>query len=81
MLITVVRSLVGTTLELPGPRFIRPWAQIEVLELNDEMREILKTLVKSKVIQVGQVLNGSPLTDVRLDKENPVPPSIGKEVA
>lgn len=80
MLVTVVRSMVGAIVELPGPIFIRPWALVEVRELSDEMRAVLKVLIKSRVVQVGQVLNGAPLSDVRLDKENPLPPSIGKEV-
>lgn len=65
-LVTVVRSLVGVSLELPGPIFVRPWCYVEFTELTDEMRLRLRELSASKVVQLGQVVDGSPLPTVKL---------------
>jgi hypothetical protein len=53
---------------------------VELQELSDEMREKLKALVQSRVVQVGHVVDGQPVSDLRLDKPNPVQPTIGKAV-
>jgi hypothetical protein len=65
-LVTVVRSLVGVTLELPGPVYVRPWHFVELEDLPEEMRIRLRELQASKVIQLGQVLDGSPLPTVKV---------------
>jgi len=65
-LVTVVRSLVGVTVELPGPIYIRPWHFVELEELSDPMRIRLRELQASRVIQLGQVLDGSPLSSVKV---------------
>jgi hypothetical protein len=65
-LVTVVRSLVGVTLELPGPIYVRPWHFTELETLSDDMCLRLKELQASRVIQLGQVLDGSPLPSVKV---------------
>ena len=65
-LVTVVRSLVGITLELPGPIFIRPWHYVELEAMSDDMVLRLKELRASRVVDLGQVLDGSPLTKIRI---------------
>lgn len=65
-LVTVVRSLVGVTLELPGERFVRPWHFVELTELSEDMRVRLRELQASRVVQLGQVLDGAPLPTVKV---------------
>lgn len=65
-LVTVVRSLVGTTLELPGEVFVRPWHFVELTELSEDMRVRLRELQASRVVQLGQVLDGAPLPNVKV---------------
>ena len=67
-LVTVVRSNVGETLELPGNLFVRPWHYVEITgPLTAEMSEFVRVLKKARVIQVGQVLDGSPLSKTAFD--------------
>jgi S1-C subfamily serine protease len=65
-LVTVVRSLVGTTLRLPGEVYVRPWHFVELTELSDEMRVVLRGLESSRVAQVAQVLDGTPLPNAKV---------------
>lgn len=65
-LVTVVRSLVGVTLELPGPIFVRPWHFVELETLSEDMRVRLRELAASRVVQLGQVLDGAPLPSAKV---------------
>ena len=65
-LVTVVRSLVGIVLHLPGGVFVRPWHFVELEELSDEMRSILRGLEATRVVQIGQVLDGTPLPNAKV---------------
>lgn len=65
-LVTVVRNLVGVTLELPGPVHVRPWHFVELTELSEEMRVRLRELEASRVVQLGQVQDGAPLPTVKV---------------
>lgn len=65
-LITVVRSLVGRVVELPGDVKIRPWHFVELDELTPEMKAELKALRDQRVVQLGQVLDGAPLSTVKV---------------
>ena len=65
-LVTVVRSLVGSTLELADGVVVRPWHFVEVGELSDDMKSLLRELSASRVVQVSQVLDGTPLPTVKL---------------
>lgn len=60
-LVTVVRNLTSTTLELPGGIKVRPWHYTELETLTDEMRKQLRELESYRQIQLGQVLDGLPL--------------------
>lgn len=65
-LVTVVRSLVGVTLELPDQVYVRPWHFVELETLSDDMRIRLRELQASRVVQLGQVLDGSPMPTVKV---------------
>ncbi len=65
-LITVVKSLIGQKLDLPGDVSIRPWAQVELEELSPEMKAELKELRAARKVQIGQVLDGAPLPNVQV---------------
>lgn len=65
-LVTVVRSLVGVALELPGPVFVRPWHFVELGDMSEDMRLRLRELQSARVIQIGQVLDGAPLPTVKI---------------
>ncbi len=80
-LVTVVRSLVGTTVELPEGIFIRPWHFVELGELSDRMRGALRVLMASRVVQIGQLRDGAPLSTVDLSKPDTSPPLVGQPVA
>lgn len=65
-LVTVVRSLVGITLELTDGVVVRPWHFVEVSELSEDMKALLRELIIARVVQVSQVLDGTPLPTVKL---------------
>lgn len=65
-LVTVVRSLVGATLKLPNEVYVRPWHFVELEELSQEMRDLLRGLESAHVVQISQVLDGTPLPNARL---------------
>jgi hypothetical protein len=60
--VTVVRSLVGRPVELPGDVTIRPWHYVELVgALSPEMRRVLYSESTNGVVQLGRVVDGSPL--------------------
>lgn len=65
-LVTVVRNLVGSTLKLPNEVYIRPWHFVELEELSEDMRGVLRGLESARVVQLSQVLDGTPLPNARL---------------
>lgn len=65
-LVTVVRSLVGITLTLPDRVYVRPWHFVELEELSGEMRDVLRALDTARVVQLTQVLDGTPLPIVKV---------------
>lgn len=65
-LVTVVRSLVGVTLKLPGEVYVRPWHFVELGELSEDMRLCLRELTAARVVQVHQVLDGTPIPTIKL---------------
>lgn len=70
--LTIVRSLVGQTLELPGEIFIRPWCFIELEEMSTDMVQRLKILRDARVVQLAQVIDGAPRNTLELEKSIPV---------
>lgn len=74
MRITVVRSLVGETIELPNGTKIRPWTFVELKDedLDGNMVQRLKQLAATKHVQLAQVINGSPMNSTALP-EAPTP--------
>ena len=65
-LVTVVRSFVGMTLQLPNGVVVRPWHFVELEELSQEMRDVLRGLESARVVTICQVLDGTPLPNARL---------------
>lgn len=59
--ITVVRSLVGERLELPGGVIVRPWHFAELKEVTDEQKSAIGDLSRSRQVQVCDVVDGRPL--------------------
>lgn len=65
-LVTVVRSFVGITLELPDGVRVRPWHFIELTEVSSDMKTRLLELQSFRSIQIAQVLDGVPMPSVKL---------------
>ena len=65
-LVTVVRSLVGMALQLPDGVVVRPWHFVELEELSEDMRMTLRALEATRVVQLAQVLDGTPLPVVKV---------------
>jgi hypothetical protein len=65
-LVTVVRNLVGITLELPDGVKVRPWHYVELTEISSNMRARLLELRSFKSIQLDQVSDGQPMPLVKL---------------
>lgn len=66
MLITVVRSNVGRSLEVLG-KTIRPWCFIEHKgALTEEQKAELRPLVADKTVHVAQVRDGMPLPEANI---------------
>jgi len=68
MITTCVRSLVGTTLELPGGKSIRPWAQIELGSLTQDQTDVLGVFLTAKHVSIGQLVDGHPISTINLQK-------------
>lgn len=66
MLITVIRSNVGHTLEVLG-KSIRPWCFVEHKgALTEEQKAELRPLVAAKTVHVAQVRDGMPLPEANI---------------
>lgn len=65
-LVTVVRNLVGSALKLPHEIYVRPWHFVELEELSQKMRDVLRGLESARVVTICQVLDGTPLPNARL---------------
>lgn len=64
--LTIVRSLVGRQVDLPGGVSIRPWHFVELKSLTDEQKAALKILSADKTVQVSQLRGRTPLDTVDL---------------
>jgi len=68
-LVTVVRSLVGNELPLPDGRTIRPWCYVEIRgPLDDAMKACVRRLKDEQQVQIGQVVDGAPISNPNLDR-------------
>lgn len=68
MLTTIVRSLVGASLELPGAVSIRPWHYVELDKLTTEQVDVLEVYLQARHVQVSQLVDGHPLSSYNLRK-------------
>lgn len=71
-LLTIVRSLVGRQLDLPGGVSIRPWHFVELSNLTDEQKVALKLLSADRTVQVSQLRGWAPLATVDLTVAPPI---------
>lgn len=65
---TVVRSLVGTPLQIPGGVEIRPWAMVELESLSQEQADVIEVFLAAKHVSVGQLIDGAPVTSINLSR-------------
>lgn len=66
-LLTIVRSLVGEVISLPGDVNIRPWCFVEMRDLTAEQKAEIRKLMSARKVQVSQLVDGAPLSTVNLD--------------
>lgn len=68
MITTIVRSLVGASLELPGAVTIRPWHYVELGKLSIEQVDVLEVFLQARHVQVSQLIDGHPMATFNLRK-------------
>jgi len=70
MLLTIVRSLVGREVDLPGKIKIRPWHFVELKGMTSTQRALIEKLVQDRVVTVSQLRDGRPLDKLELEAKN-----------
>lgn len=65
--VTVVRSRVGQSIRLPDlAKPIRPWHFVELTSLTSTQCDVLRELLEKREVQVSQLVDGAPVSYVRL---------------
>jgi hypothetical protein len=69
-ILTIVRSLIGETITLPGDVNIRPWSFVEMRDLTAEQKTEIRKLMAARRVQVSQLVDGAPLSTVNLEAKS-----------